>query len=59
MSGSPTATINARQEVANMKENEIMTNAILNQFLEAIAQVIENKTGDKEAADIVRSFKTK
>lgn len=41
-----------------MKGNQ-MTNAQFNQFLEALAQVIESKTGDKEAADIVREFKTK
>ncbi len=35
-----------------------MSNAQLNSLLEAIAQLIESSTGDKEAADIVRRFKT-
>ena len=40
-------------------EDSQMTNAIVNQLLEAIAQLIEQKTGDKAAAEIVRSFKIK
>lgn len=34
-----------------------MTNGLVNQLLEAIAQLIECKTGDTAAAEIVRSFK--
>lgn len=36
---------------------EIMTNGIVNQLLEAIAQLVEAQTGDKKAAEIIRSFK--
>lgn len=34
-----------------------MSQTAFNQLLEAIAQLIEVKTGDAEAAAIVRSFK--
>lgn len=40
-------------------EDHSMTNWLVNQLLEAIAQLIELRTQDKEAADIVRSFKQK
>ncbi len=38
-------------------EVERMTNGMMNQLLEAIAQLVELRTGNQEAADIIRSFK--
>lgn len=41
-----------------MEENDMqLTAMVINDLLEAIAQLIESKTSDKEAAEIVRSFK--
>ena len=39
------------------REDSMMSQVAFNQLLEAIAQVIELKTGNAEAAAIVRSFK--
>ncbi len=41
-----------------MEENEEMTNAQFDSLLEQLAKRIENETGNKEAAEIVRSAKT-
>ena len=45
-------------EKSNKKGNQYVTNAQYNESLEKIAKLIESETGDKKAADIVRSAKT-
>ena len=42
----------------NKKGGDHVTNAQYNASLETIAKLIESETGDKKAADIVRSAKT-
>lgn len=55
-----TGNIITGQEVETMEEerNE-MTRSELISYLEMLAQLIEAKTGDSEAAEIVRSAKPK
>ena len=53
------AALQSGEEVKSMTERTEgeMSQTAFNQLLEAIAQLIEAKTGDAEAAAIVRSFK--